>query len=184
MSTTLTVTRHTSTEALKLYDAVVPVYAAANHGQLHDPWYHPDRFWERFVELYAPGRDFSLVVGWLGETAISYTFGSPRDNAVPFWTEVRTALPELAAPGTDESVYVFRELAVHPDHHRQGHGRTMHDALLADRPERLATLVVRKNNVPAQAAYRSWGWRKLGDRQPFPDSPVFDELVRPLTAPA
>jgi ribosomal protein S18 acetylase RimI-like enzyme len=69
---------------------------------------------------------------------------------------------------------------VHPAHQRKGVGRQVHDALLAPRPEPAAELLVRKHNVPAQAAYRSWGWVQLGEKQPFPDSPRFDRLVLKL----
>jgi hypothetical protein len=55
----------------------------------------------------------------------------------------------------------------------------LHDALLFSRPEWLAFLLVRLDN-PARFAYVSWGWRKIGEQQPFPDSPVFDEMVRTL----
>ena len=63
---------------------------------------------------------------------------------------------------------------------RRGYARTLHDALLHNRPEQRATLLVIPDNTPAQAAYRSWGWTKLGELQPFPDAPVFDTMIRDL----
>jgi hypothetical protein len=60
------------------------------------------------------------------------------------------------------------------------YARALHDALLADRPERRATLLVDPNNTPARSAYLSWGWTQLGTLQPFADARVYDAMVRRL----
>lgn len=49
----------------------------------------------------------------------------------------------------------------------EGYGRQLHDALLADRPEERATLLVRQDN-PARDLYLRWAWRVVGIVQPFP----------------
>jgi ribosomal protein S18 acetylase RimI-like enzyme len=172
--------RYDAAGALGLRDDILPVYAAAHDDLIQDPWFSPERFWGRLVTLYLPGRDFELVVGRLGPRVVGYAFGSPRDESAALWADVRRALPAHRLPGGSPPVYVFREFAVHPRHQRQGRGRALHDALLATRPEPLAHLLVRQDNVPAKSAYRSWGWRDIGPKQPFPDSPVFDAMVREL----
>ena len=60
--------------------------------------------------------------------------------------------------------------------------QALHDELLGHRPEARATLLVAEDNAPAQRAYATWGWRKLGKLQPFPDSPHYDALVLDLAA--
>ena len=45
------------------------------------------------------------------------------------------------------------------------------DELLSQRPEPQAVLLVRKDNTKAQAAYKKWGWTKVGDVQPTPEAP-------------
>lgn len=110
---------------------------------------------------------------------IGFAFGNPRDRTAEIWEAVARALPDVAVPENPEPVYIFRELNVYPRYQGRGYGRALHDALLANRPERLADLLVRPDN-PARLAYLSWGWRKLGELQPFPDSPVFDEMARVL----
>jgi GNAT superfamily N-acetyltransferase len=146
----------------------------------NDPWFREDKFWQRLVELYAPGRDFETISGWLGDEMVGYAFGSPRDNAAPIWAQVQSAWPAFPAPDTTEPIYIFREFAVHPDHQGKGYGRQMHNELLAKRPERLACLYVRVDNEQATGAYLSWGWRKVGREQPFADSPVLHVMVRAL----
>lgn len=153
------------------------VYKASHADQLHDPWFSPASFWQRLVDLYLPGRDFETVVGWVGGRVVGYAFGSPREQQPEIWADLRSAYPEFELPAAEVPMYLFREFAVHPDYQRRGIGRTLHDALLEPRPEPVAELLVRKDNVPAQAAYRSWGWQQLGEKQPFADSPIFDRLV-------
>lgn len=173
----LGIERYDSQSTLATKAEILPVYAAAHHDLQHNPWFHPDQFWRRLVDLYAPGQDFELVAGRLDGQVVGYAFGSPRFGDDELWQKSRDTFPGLELPAEPQPIYIFREFAVHPEQQRQGVGRQLHDALLEPRPEPLASLLVRKDNEPAQAAYRAWGWRRLGDQQPFPDSPVFDQLV-------
>ena len=179
MTPELAITRHGPAETLALCDEILPVYAAAEADQMHDPFYGEEQFLHRLVDLYAPGRDFELVTARLGGVMIGFAFGNPRDKTAAIWESVGKALPDVVVPEEPQPVYVFRELNVLPDYQGRGYGRALHDALLASRPERLAHLLVRPDN-PARFAYGSWGWRKVGTQQPFPDSPVFDEMVKTL----
>lgn len=179
----LAIQRDDGTGATSLRDQILPVYAASHHDMTHDPWFHPDRFWERLLDLYAPTRDFELVTGWLNDRVVGYAFGSTRDNAAAVWRE---ASQVLSSSGIDvdetKPVYVFREFAVHPSHQRHGFGHAIHDALLLNRSERIASLLVRPDNIPAKSAYVSWGWQKIGTKQPFEDSPVFDSMIKLLNS--
>lgn len=179
----LIIRRDDAVGATALRDQVLPVYAASHHDMMHDPWFHPDRFWERLEDLYAPTRDFELITGWLNDRVVGYAFGSPRDNAETLWDEVVRAIPSLEI-GADETqpVYIFREFAVDPTYQGRGFGHVIHDALLLHRPEQIASLLVRPDNIPAKSAYLAWGWQKIGTRRPFADSPVFDSMVKILNS--
>jgi hypothetical protein len=142
-----------------------------------DPWFAPDKFWERLVDIYAKTRDFDLVTAWLDETVVGYAFGSPRDNE-DLWPAIHQVLPHLEPWGP---VYIFREFAVTPNLHRHRIGTAIHDELLRPRTEQVAHLLVRPDNEAAQAAYASWGWLSAGKVKPFEDSPEFDALVLDLT---
>jgi ribosomal protein S18 acetylase RimI-like enzyme len=173
----LSLRRHDAAETLQLKDRVLPVYGASHAPVIHDPWFSEAKFWDRLVQLYAPGRDFEMVSGWLDDELIGYAFGSPGGDAAATWAAVNTALPDIPVPDEPEPIYIFREFAVHPDHQGRGYGRRIHDELLMKRSEPLAHLLVRTDNDQARGAYTSWGWRRIGSRQPFPDSPVLDAMV-------
>jgi len=67
---------------------------------------------------------------------------------------------------------------------RQGIGRELHELMLGGRPEERATLTVPPGAGAAQAAFRSWGWRKVGRaRGDGTAAPVLDVLVIDLPLP-
>ena len=75
------------------------------------------------------------------------------------------------------------KLAVRRPWRRRGIARRMHDLLLRDRPEERATLTARPDAYAAQAAYATWGWRKVAQKtNPLPGDPVYDILIKPLKA--
>lgn len=53
---------------------------------------------------------------------------------------------------------------------------------LADRKNPLAhpVLTVDVTHPKVQAMYESWGYRKVGEDQPFPDSPLFAVMLAEL----
>lgn len=61
---------------------------------------------------------------------------------------------------------------VRPAWRKTGTAAALHRALLADRPEHLAAFLVDPDHPKVQALYESWGYRPIGTRQPFPDSPA------------
>jgi GNAT superfamily N-acetyltransferase len=163
-------------EALQLKEPMLRVYLASHHDQQHNPWFGPGPFWQRLVELYAPGQGFSLVVAWQDGTMIGYAFGSPTGKPQSVWDMIRSAMPDVSVATTADPIYFFREFAVDPECQGKGYGRLLHDALLMARPESLAHLLVRQDN-PAKHAYARWGWHIVGQVQPFDDAPVMDAMV-------
>ncbi|GIG57159.1 hypothetical protein Lfu02_15310 [Longispora fulva] len=172
--------RYGAAGALALREEILNVYVTSHADMQHDPWFGPEAFWDRLETLYAPGRDFELVAGWRDGTLVGYAFGSPRDrDLADLWAEIRDANLPVEFPASHGPVYIFREFAVHPDHQKRGYGKQIHDELLRTRPEAAANLLVRPDN-PARAAYTRWGWLQFGTKQPFSDSPVMDNMVKPL----
>ncbi|MFV2113550.1 GNAT family N-acetyltransferase [Micromonospora sp. LOL_025] len=70
---------------------------------------------------------------------------------------------------TDEDgkrTFAISELMVAPEWRGRGIAKSLHDELLAGRTEKRATLLAEPDNTPAQAAYRSWRWRKVTKLRP------------------
>ena len=64
---------------------------------------------------------------------------------------------------------------------RQGIAGSLHNLILAGRPEERATLTVSPRAAAAQNAFRKWGWRKIArTRGPGPDPPMLDILITDL----
>jgi ribosomal protein S18 acetylase RimI-like enzyme len=177
----LVLQRYGVAQTLALESAILDVYAASHQEPIEsDPWFAPSQFWQRLVNIYSLTRDFETVGGWIQNELVGYAFGSPREDAASVFDRIRAALPDLPLPPDPKPIYIFREFAVSPNHQRRGYGRLIHDELLRPRHEPLAHLLVRVDNVAARAAYFSWGWKKIGQVKPFPDSPTMDSLVLPL----
>ncbi|WP_327120119.1 GNAT family N-acetyltransferase [Nocardia sp. NBC_01730] len=175
----LELARYGAAETLEFADELQAVYLASHREQQDNPWYSPEKFWERLAEMYAPIPGFELVTGRIDGRMIGYSFGTPYGRPRAVWHKAVRIYPELLPVSTGAPVYIFREFAVHPDQQGRGFARIIHDALLSQRPESLAYLLVRVGN-PARAVYESWGWRVIGQDQPFAESPVMDEMARRL----
>ena len=175
----LRIERYDAAGTFQLTDDITTVYLAAHQELQDNPWYSPAAFWDRFERLYAPIPGLELVGGWAGDELVGYAFGSPFGRPKAVWDKAIGVFHQLNPKSFDEPVYIFREFAVHPDCQGKGYGRIIHDALLSERPERLAHLVVRVGN-PVRGLYESWGWKAIGQTQPFADSPVMDEMAKPL----
>jgi ribosomal protein S18 acetylase RimI-like enzyme len=142
-------------------------------------FYSTDRYWQR-IAGYATRAGFTLATARDDHgRMVGYGLGFTLPPDAAWWEDLRTpvAADEIAEDG--HRTFAVCELMVRPDNRSHGHGRALHDALLADRPEQRATLLVRPDN-PIRDAYLRWGWRVLGQNQPYDDSPVYDAMIRDL----
>ena len=163
----------------QLRDELLDVYADAYAHRLDQPFSTIPRFWER-LEAYASRGGFSLVTGRVEGELVAYALGYTLPAGSGWWRGLRSEPdPEL----TEEDgarTFALTEMMVRRTCRRRGYARALHDALLSHRHESRATLLVRPDNDAARLAYRSWGWYKVGDLQPFDDAPVFEAMVREL----
>jgi ribosomal protein S18 acetylase RimI-like enzyme len=158
MTDELELVRYDTTSADAIYDDLVQLYLEANHDITHLPFFSRERFGASFVKQRAHG-GFELVTARMSGKLVGAVFG---------FTEI------------PREQYAICEIMVAPEYQRQGIAKRLHDELLRLRPEHRADLYVRKDNAPAQAAYKKWGWTRVGEVQPADDAPVLDELQLPL----
>ncbi len=64
-----------------------------------------------------------------------------------------------------------------PQWRRQGISERLHEALLKERGEDLAVLLVDVTHPKVQGLYATWGYEKAGEQQPFADSSVYAVMV-------
>lgn len=63
---------------------------------------------------------------------------------------------------------------------KRGISRVMHDELVGQRSEARAELLVRRERPRLRAMYEGWGYEQVGEKLPFPDSPLYDVMVLAL----
>ncbi|GAB3902348.1 GNAT family N-acetyltransferase [Kibdelosporangium lantanae] len=160
-------------------DALLAVYRKVYADKLDNPFFTVDRFWER-LERYGTNDGFSLITGHLEDELVGYTLGYTLARGARWWQGFRGDVNPGVLEEDGTRTFAINELMVLPAHRRQGYAHALHDALLADRPEQRATLLVRPDNIPARTAYLKWGWYILGKLQPFNDAPVYEALMLQL----
>lgn len=156
----------------------------ALHAEVYaDPPYRldedPGAFAERFrVRSRQPG--FVLVEARHGGYLVGYAAGMPLRLSTSWWRNLTTPLPQDVTAEAPGRTFALVDLLVRASWRRQGIGRDLHDRVLARRPEERATLTVLPAASAAQAAFRNWGWRKVGRTQDDDASAVADVLVADL----
>lgn len=131
------------------------------------------------VRRRQPG--FALAEARHGGYLVGYASGFPLRPSTSWWRELTAPLPPDVTAEHPGRTFALTELLVRASWRRQGIGRELHELLLDGRPEERATLTVAPGAGAAQAAFRSWGWRKVGRaRGDEPGAPVLDVLLLPL----
>ncbi len=164
------------TEELQTLQA--EVYADPPYGLSADRALFAGRF---RVQRRQPG--FVLAEARHGGYLVGWACGMPLRPSTSWWRHLTTPLPDEVTAEHPGRTFVLAELTVRASWRRQGIAGTLHDLILGRRPEERATLTVLPAAIPAQNAFRAWGWHKVArTRDPGPGSPVCDVLV--ITLPA
>ena len=131
------------------------------------------------VRRRQPG--FVLAEARHGGYLVAYASGLPLRPSTSWWNDLTTQLPDNVTAEYPGRTFALTEILVRPSWRRQGIGRALHDLILDGRAEERATLTVPPGAAAAQAAFRSWGWRRLArTRGQGPDVPVLDVLLTGL----
>ncbi|MGW6651254.1 acetyltransferase [Streptomyces sp. CB02130] len=150
---------------------LLDVHADAYADQMHDEFVQ--RFpW--FVNHWGGHPGFSCVIGYDGDEPVGFAYGAPSEPGREWWRE------HVSPPPANTSTFAFSELMVRPNWRKTGVSEQLHETLLGDRPEALAVLLVDPSHPKVVELYESWGYRTVGNRQPFADSPNFGVMLREL----
>jgi GNAT superfamily N-acetyltransferase len=166
---------------MRYRDELLAVYAEVYADKLNNPFFSPQRYWER-LEAYASRDGYSLVLGRLGGELIGYAMGFTLPAGSSWWQGLHTEADPALLVEDGRRTFALTYMMVRAPWRRRGYARALHDALLKNRAEKRAALLVLPDNIPARTAYRAWGWYQIGDLQPFPDAPVYEAMVLDLAS--
>lgn len=134
-----------------------------------------------------PGRvaapNFRLVLARRAEEPVGFVFGTQLEAQNRWWDGALTPLSEHFTAEYPGRTFAIFEIGVRRPYRRQGVARRMHVALLARLTEQRVTLLVLPDARTPRRAYLSWGYHPVGRIRPFPDGPVYDAMIKPLTSP-
>ncbi|MEU5162188.1 GNAT family N-acetyltransferase [Streptomyces sp. NPDC020875] len=171
VSTGLEIRRFGTEDLADIRQTIIDLYEVAAGTDRDDdftkkfPW---------FVDHWGHQPAFTCVIAYDGDRAMGFAYGAPAPEGREWWRAYLAQAPEKSL------TFAYSELAVHPERRKQGVAYTLSRALLDDRPEDLAVLLVDTEHPRVQALYESWGFRKVGERRPFPDSPLYAVMLADL----
>ncbi|MGP4052948.1 GNAT family N-acetyltransferase [Streptomyces sp. 2A115] len=151
---------------------LIDVHADAYADQMDDP-FHQRFAW--FVDHWTGMDGFSCVVAYDADEPVGFAYGAPLAPG----REWRRSTDYVPSNGYS-TTYAVSEVMVRPGWRKQGISERLHEALLKERAEDLAVLLVDVTHPKVQALYASWGYIKAGEQQPFADSPVYAVMLKNL----
>lgn len=126
--------------------------------------------------------NFRLVLARRADEIIGFAFGVQLEAGTGWWDGALTPLPEDITAEYPGRTFAIIEIAVRPRYRQRGVARRMHAKLIDGLTEERVTLLVRPDAPAPWHAYQSWGYRPVGQIQPFPGGPVYDAMIKPLAA--
>ncbi|WP_406292242.1 GNAT family N-acetyltransferase [Embleya sp. NBC_00896] len=124
---------------------------------------------------------FRLALARDAGTAVGIAYGYNLSPNTGWWDTLVEAVPEEVRRETGERTFGLIELAVLASYRRAGVGRDLHAAVLRGGTHERVLLNARPDAGPAQALYRSLGYRRVGTAYPWRGAALHDVL---LLAPA
>jgi GNAT superfamily N-acetyltransferase len=173
MEPSMTTLRHFRQGALPdgFRQLLIDVHADAYADQMHDEF--NQRFpW--FVDHWTAMDGFACVVGYDEAEPVGFAYGAPLTPGREWWRGTGYT------PTGGTITYAVSELMVRPRWRKKGVSEQLHGALLEGRKENLSVLLVDTTHPKVRTLYEAWGYTKVGEQQPFADSPLFAVMVKAL----
>lgn len=162
---------HTHDDLESIRETLLEVHADAYADRIHEEFVQ--RFpW--FVNHWGGNAGFSCTIAYDNGEPVGFTYGAPAEPGREWWRGHLTPEPDETA------TFHLSELMIRPKWRKIGISQQLHRALLDDRPEAWSVLSVDTKRPRLQALYESWGYKKVGQNQPFPDSPLYAVMLLDL----
>lgn len=127
-----------------------------------------------FVDHWGGQAGFGCVIAYAGDEPVGFAYGAPVAPYRESWREHLNPAP------LKSRTFSFSEMAVRTKWRGSRVAERMAGALVRTRDEDLVVGLVDVRHPQIQALYESWGACKIGERQPFPDSPVYAVMLAEL----
>ncbi|MFG2144146.1 GNAT family N-acetyltransferase [Streptomyces sp. NPDC048696] len=129
---------------------------------------------------------WETVIAYDGTEPAGFAYAVPLGPDTRWWDHMTSPLPDEYTVENGKRTLALNEIVVRRPWRGTGLAHRIHEELLAARHEERVTLLVnpKAGDGKVQAVYERWGYEKIGEQQPFPDSPVFVAMMRPLTGVA
>ncbi|MFD8147814.1 GNAT family N-acetyltransferase [Streptomyces sp. NPDC059708] len=168
------------TDVEQVAASLLAVYAQVREPLLHLPNYAVPTVAER-LERYGRTPGFGAVLAFDGEDRpVGYAYGNTVEAGDLWWRR----MSRVDEAHTREPALALREIGVTVPHRGTGLARSLHDTLLAGRPEPSASLMVNPEagDGKVRRVYESWGYTAIGTCRLSPDSPLLTAMIRDLRA--
>jgi GNAT superfamily N-acetyltransferase len=171
VTTALDLRPYTHADLPEIRQILLEVHADAYADRMDEPFVQ--RFpW--FVDHWGGNPGFACVIAYAGSEPVGFTYGATSEPGREWWRDHLDRVP------ADPSTFSVSELMIRVKWRKQGLSQRLHRALIDSRSEALAVLTVDTKRPKIQALYEAWGYRKVGERQPFPDSPLYAVMLLDL----
>ncbi|WP_255952421.1 GNAT family N-acetyltransferase [Streptomyces odontomachi] len=180
---TVTFERFEGTDVVtRKLDAFLPAYEEV---YVEPPYREGPRDIADFIERYrvqAERKGFRLVLASEGSEVLGFTFGFWLPPDTGWWKNTLKPLPDEFAHETGTRTFAVIELAVRKFWRRRGIAAELHSRLIQGLKAERITLTQRPEpeTAPAQSAYVSWGYQKIGQSRPWDEAPLYDVMVLQL----
>ncbi|KOU00159.1 acetyltransferase [Streptomyces sp. NRRL F-5755] len=172
MTPTLELRHFTHADLPDSRQTLIGVHADVHAARMTDDAFRQKFPW--FVDHWGGNPGFSCVIAYDGGEAVGFAYGAPSAPGREWWRGQLEPVPEKGR------TFHFSELMVRERWRKTGSAERLHRALMEARDEDLAALLVDTTHPRVQTLYEAWGYRKIGEDQPFPDSPVYAVMVADL----
>ncbi|CAM5585449.1 GNAT family N-acetyltransferase (plasmid) [Streptomyces viridifaciens] len=123
---------------------------------------------------------WGCALGEVDGVPIGYAYGFAR-TADYKWAGLVSMVPGVDLTEHDTRTFALCEVMVRADFRGTGTARTLHEELLSHRVGERSNLLVDEEHPKVRALYERWGYTEMGIMQPYPDSPRYVSMWRPIT---
>lgn len=175
MTSTLALRHYGRDDLPEIRQTLIDVHADVHADRMADDEFRQKFPW--FVDHWGGNHSFSCVIAYDGDEAVGFAYGAAGAEGREWWRDHLDTAPEKSR------TFHFSELMVRERWRKTGAAERLHRALMGTRDDDLAALLVDVTHPKVQTLYEAWGYRKVGEDQPFPDSPVYAVMVADLPLP-